>query len=185
MKDSIAGAITLEGSNAGVDRGHVYYNGQPICAEGSDGSTTWDINASNVVCKMLGFSSASTFTGDGCTYGGCSEGVPFALSGFNCTGSETHIADCAHNQTIPSNCGTDGATNSNQNDIVGVQCTGAHLRHIFCFCAIMKREKIFTQVPEADNLNQGFANFHLNNVREQWWWGIKLNKKCFCFNFVK
>ena len=124
--DCVTGAITLEGTNAGVDRGHVYFNGQPVCAEGSDGSTTWDINASNVVCKMLGFSSATTFTGDGCTYGGCSEGVPFALSGFNCTGSETHIADCAHNQTIPSNCGTDGATNSNQNDIVGVQCTGEH-----------------------------------------------------------
>ena len=124
MKDSIAGAITLEGSNAGVDRGHVYFNGQPLCAEGSDGSTTWDINASNVVCKMLGFSSASTFTGDGCTYGGCSEGVPFALSGFNCTGSETHITDCPHNQTIPSGCGTDGATNPSFHDFVGVECSG-------------------------------------------------------------
>ena len=29
----IAGAITLEGTNAASDRGHVYYNGQPLCAE--------------------------------------------------------------------------------------------------------------------------------------------------------
>ena len=125
MKDSIAGAITLEGSNAGVDRGHVYYGGRPLCAEGNDGSTTWDIKASNVVCKMLGFSSASTFTWDGCTYGGCPDGASFALSGFNCTGTEEHILDCPHDKTIPSNCGASGATGGSQNDIIGVECSGA------------------------------------------------------------
>ena len=120
----VTGSITLEGTNAGVDRGHVYFNGQPVCAEGSDGSTTWDINASNVVCKMLGFSSASTFTGDGCTYGGCSQGIPFALSGIMCSGTEAHITDCPHNKTIPSGCGTDGVTNPSFHDFVGVECSG-------------------------------------------------------------
>ena len=123
-KGNIAGTITLEGTNAGVDRGHVYFNGQPVCAEDSS-RTTWDINASNVVCKMLGFSSASTFTGDGCTYGGCPDGASFALSGFNCTGTEEHILECPHDKTIPSNCGASGATGGSQNDIIGVECSGA------------------------------------------------------------
>ena len=122
-KGNIAGTITLEGTNAGVDRGHVYFNGQPVCAEDSS-RTTWDINASNVVCKMLGFSNASTFTTDGCTYGGCSAGIPFALSGIECSGSEAHITDCPLDKTIPNGCGTDGVTNTGFHDFVGVECSG-------------------------------------------------------------
>ena len=122
----ISGDITLEGANAGVDRGHVYFNGRPLCAEGGNRTTTWDINASNVVCKMLGFSGASTFTTDGCTYGGCPEGVPFALSGFRCTGNEAHILKCPRDQTIPSNCGQSGTTGQYHHDFVGVECTGVY-----------------------------------------------------------
>ena len=127
QKGNIAGTITLEGTNAGVDRGHVYFNGQPVCAEGIDGTThrtTWDINASNVVCKMLGFSSASTFTRDGCTYGGCSADIPFALSGIKCNGSEAHITDCPLDKTIPNGCGTGAVTEPSFVDFVGVECSG-------------------------------------------------------------
>ena len=113
----------MEGTNADSDRGHVYFSGRPLCAETSGGSTTWDINASNVVCKMLGFSNASTFTTDGCTYGGCSAGIPFALSGIECSGSEAHITDCPLDKTIPNGCGTGGVTNT-RDDFVGVECSG-------------------------------------------------------------
>ena len=119
----------MEGPTAGPDRGHVYFNGRPLCAETHAGSaTTWDINASNVVCRMLGFSSAtSTLSTDGCPYGGCpTETVPFAMSGFKCSGSETHITECPHDESVPSNCGSGGLTNNgaDSNDIIGIVCTG-------------------------------------------------------------
>merc|ERR1712062_583492 len=86
------------------------------------------INASNVVCRMLGFSSAtSTLSTDGCPYGGCpTEAVPFAMSGFRCSGSETHITECPHDESVPSNCGSGGLTNNgaDSNDIIGIVCTG-------------------------------------------------------------
>ena len=127
----LPGTITLEGTNATFNetshRGHVYFSGRPLCSATEGGNTTWDINASNVVCRMLGFSGAtSTFSVDGCPYGGCTEGVAFGFSGFKCNGNEAHILDCPHDKKVTKDCGTDGATNSNQNDIVGVQCTGEH-----------------------------------------------------------
>ena len=113
----------MEGSNARHDRGHVFYQGRPICPETTGNPTTWDINASNVVCKMLGFSKAIKWSHDRCDYGDCPEaGIPFAMSGFNCTGSENHITDCPHDSTVPSNCGTNGETQGNGVDIVGVEC---------------------------------------------------------------
>ena len=113
----------MEGTNANSDRGHVYFSGRPLCAETTDGSTTWDINASNVVCRMLGFPGASsTLSVDGCTYGGCPDGVAFGFSGFKCTGNEAHILECPHDETVPSNCGSSGATGGSQNDIIGVEC---------------------------------------------------------------
>ena len=116
------GAISLEGTNADSDRGHVYFSGRPLCAETSGGSTTWDINASNVVCRMLGFPGAtSTLSVDGCPYGGCPNGIPFGFSGFKCIGNETHILECPHDETVPSNCGSSGATSGNL-DIIGVEC---------------------------------------------------------------
>ena len=114
----------MEGSNARHDRGHVFYQGRPICAEAaSPGGTTWDINAAHVVCKMLGFSKATKFSQDRCDYGNPPEaGIPFAMSGFNCTGSENHITDCPHDSNVPSNCGTNGETVGSGVDIVGVEC---------------------------------------------------------------
>ena len=114
----------MEGSNARHDRGHVFYQGRPICAEAvSGGVTTWDINAAHVVCKMLGFSKATKFSEDRCDHGNCPEaGIPFAMSGFKCTGNENHITDCPHDSTVPSNCGTNGETVGSGTDIVGVEC---------------------------------------------------------------
>ena len=37
-------------------------------------------------------------------------------------------------------------------------------------------------MPEADYLDQGFEDFLLNNVRKQWWWGLKI-KKMLLFQF--
>ena len=117
----------MVGPDASSGRGHVYYDGRPICAEGGNGGgTTWDINASNVVCRMLGFSSTTTSPStDGCPYTSCPVGIAYALSGFKCTGSETHIIDCPHDQAIPDHCGTGGVTNGNgasSDDIVGIEC---------------------------------------------------------------
>ena len=113
----------MEGSNARHDRGHVFYQGRPICSETTGNPTTWDINAAHVACKMLGFSKATNFSQDRCDYGNCPEaGIPFARSGFKCTGSENHIIDCPHDSTVPSNCGTNGETVGGGTDIVGVEC---------------------------------------------------------------
>merc|ERR1712037_103720 len=115
--------ITLEGSTAGPDRGHVYYQGRPLCAEDASGGTTWNIQAAKVICRMLGFSGASQFSEDSCPYGDCPpKGIPFAMSGFKCTGSETHIVDCPHDPTVPDNCGDSGVTSGGNTDIVGVEC---------------------------------------------------------------
>ena len=114
----------MEGTNADSDRGHVFLGGRPLCAETSDRSTTWDINASNVVCRMLGFVATSTFSVDGCTFGGCPDNVPFGLSGFKCTGNETHILECPHDANVPENCGYSGVTGGRQHDIVAVVCLG-------------------------------------------------------------
>ena len=138
----LSGAITLEGTNSNSDRGHVYFSGRPLCAETTGGSTTWDINASNVICRMLGFPGASsTLSVDGCTYGGCPDGVAFGFSGFKCTGNEAHILECPHDETVPGNCGSGGATGGSQNDIIGVQCLGKKFQYHLCL-ATWKARKV-------------------------------------------
>ena len=116
--------ITLEGSNAGPDRGMVYYQGRPLCDDDSRNNYRWDITDATVICKMLGFSRATKaphYTAEAC-FGRCPPaGTPFVMSGFKCTGSETHISDCPHDATVSSFCGNNGVTGS-YNDIVGVEC---------------------------------------------------------------
>ena len=115
--------ITLGGSNAGPDRGHVFYQGRPLCDDDSDNTSAWDIDDAHVVCKMLGFSRATTFSRDRCDYGDCpAAGIPFAMGGFKCTGSENHILDCPHDATVADICGTNGVTTGNWHNIVGVEC---------------------------------------------------------------
>jgi len=117
--------LTLEGSNAGPDRGMVYLNGRPLCDEDSGNHEVWDLDDATVVCRMLGFSKAKK-SYNYCLnsyFGSCPPaGIPFAMSGFQCTGSESHILDCLHDGTVPSNCGINGFTDSAGNDIVGVEC---------------------------------------------------------------
>merc|ERR1719153_1283665 len=111
--------LTLEGSNAGPNRGTVYLNGRPLCDDdinSRDGNSVWDLDDATVVCRMLGFSKATKEYHDnteGC-FGSCSPaGIPFAMSGFQCTGTESHILDCPHDATVSSACGDhNGVTDS-------------------------------------------------------------------------
>ena len=117
------GGITLEHSNAGPNRGYVYYNGQPICGENSN---FWTSENANVVCRMLGYTKATAHACDSCrytaTYGPCPPvGIPFGVSGFKCIGTEWHILQCPHDSSVPSGCGTQGKTNKSD-DIVMVIC---------------------------------------------------------------
>ena len=131
----------MEGSNAGPDRGHVYYQGRPLCDDDSavratsasasdyDSTNAWDIDDAHVICKMMGFSKATNSYHDACPFGACPpRGIPFAMSGFKCTGSENNILDCPHDATVASRCGNNGVTgdigysNSPTADIVAVKC---------------------------------------------------------------
>ena len=141
----------MVGPDASSGRGHVYYNGRPLCAEGDGGRETWDINASNVVCRMLGFSSATTTLSlDGCPYAACPAGIPYAYGGIQCTGSETHIIDCPRDQTVGSHCGSSGITNGNgasSDDIIGIQCG----KGLLCFYTyysnkVSPHSKSFSQI---------------------------------------
>ena len=117
--------LTLEGSDAGPDRGMVFYNGRPLCSDNSDNSGVWDLDDATVVCRMLGFSKATKeyHNSNASCFGSCPPtGIPFAMSGFQCTGSESHILDCPHDGTVSSHCGDNGFTPSNGADIVGVEC---------------------------------------------------------------
>ena len=72
---------------------------------------------------MLGFSKGTQFYKDKCEFGPCpTKGIPFAMSGFKCSGRETHIIDCPHDSTVSSACGTSGVTGGNTDDIVAVEC---------------------------------------------------------------
>merc|ERR550532_862044 len=102
--------LTLEGSTAGPDRGAVYFQGRPICDDDHIPANVWDINDATVVCKMLGFNTATKSHHDSPFGNIPPAGIPFTLSGFNCTGSETHILDCPHDATVSPHCGTNGNT---------------------------------------------------------------------------
>ena len=68
----------------------LYYNGQwgTVCDD------EWDINDAHVVCRMLGYPGAVSFTTDS-TFGGAQDG-PIWLDEVNCTGNENTLAACPH-----------------------------------------------------------------------------------------
>ena len=114
------GGITLEHSNAGPNRGYVYYNGQPICGENPN---FWTIHNANVVCKMLGYTNATDHDCDTCglseKYGPCPPaGLQFGVSGFKCNGTETHILQCPHDSSVPAGCGDSGKTNQAHDNVM-------------------------------------------------------------------
>ena len=109
--------ISLRGATAGPDRGQVFYKGRPLCNAGAGNNDgTWDINAANVICKMLGFPKAANAYKRACQFGDCTAN-DWILGGFNCTGQEANITECPHETTPSSDC------NSAVVDMVGVQCS--------------------------------------------------------------
>ena len=109
--------ISLHGASSGPDRGQVFYKGRPLCnvAGTNNDPGSWNIDAANVVCRMLGFVRATDAYKRKCQFGGCTS-EDWILSGFNCTGNEMNISECPHETTIPSACDDANV------DGVGVQC---------------------------------------------------------------
>ena len=105
------------GETTELGRGQVFYNGRPLCNAGAGNNSpgTWDVNAANVVCRMLGFPRAREYYTRTCHFGDCTAD-DWILSGFNCTGTENRIIDCPHESTINSDCDTPAV------DMVGVDC---------------------------------------------------------------
>ena len=109
--------ISLRGATAGPDRGQVFYKGRPLCNAGAGNNDgTWDINAANVICKMLGFPKAANAYKRVCQFGDCTAS-DWILGGFNCTGQEAKIIECPHETTPSSECNSAGL------DMVGVECS--------------------------------------------------------------
>ena len=85
------------GSEQYLGRVEVYLRGQwgTICSEG------WSIEDALVVCRMLGFPSASRGVVNG-VYG---QGTgPIWMSNVNCRGNESSLADCAYKGLNNTSC---------------------------------------------------------------------------------
>ena len=88
-------------------------------ALGSDGQWSgvcddeWDIKDANVVCRMLGYSSAEAFFEDE-EFGHAPSRDRFVLDDLHCTGSESSIFDCPHNGERNHDCSA--------SEIAGVRC---------------------------------------------------------------
>ena len=88
----------------------VNYNGQ---GWGTVCQNAWTIQNSDVVCRMLGFNSADSFT-TGSSYGRGLGRIWF--DNVNCTGLESKLLDCfSYNGPLVSSC--------NHNMDVGVACS--------------------------------------------------------------
>ena len=83
----------------------------------------FDMNDAHVICKMLGFPTATAALGRGLEednspafdlYGTAPSLNSFVLDNLGCTGNEASVFDCQHNGEWNENC--------NSWDIAGVQC---------------------------------------------------------------
>ncbi|XP_071504514.1 scavenger receptor cysteine-rich domain-containing protein DMBT1-like [Diadema antillarum] len=97
----------VDGPDPSEGRVEVYHNGEwgTVCDD------YFGIEDANVVCRMLGFEGAET-------YSCCAEygqGVdPILLDDVECTGTENNLADCPHREYGQHNCG--------HSEDVGVNC---------------------------------------------------------------
>ena len=94
---SNSGVIRLVGGGISSGRVEVYHNGQwgTVCDD------SWDMNDANVVCRQLGFSSASSAPGNA-AYGQGSE--PTWMDNVACQGGEASLFACTHNGWGVENC---------------------------------------------------------------------------------
>ena len=84
----------------------------------------FDINDADVICKMLGFPSATGAFGYAYgLYGTAPSANNFVLDDLGCTGSETSVFDCQHNGEWNENC--------TATDIAGVQCASSKLKQLY------------------------------------------------------
>ena len=98
-----------------LENGHygnvlVKMSGQPwrgVCDDGFD----YNMNGANVVCKMLGYPSAKSVTGES-GYGNYDGSDIFALDDINCNGNESSLQDCSYSTTDDCNAG----------EYAGVEC---------------------------------------------------------------
>ena len=87
------------GSTPNEGRVEIQYNGVwgTVCDD------YWDINDATVVCKQLGYRSA-TRASSNAEFGSGSSGSPIWLDDVSCTGSETQLSDCSSNGWGNHNC---------------------------------------------------------------------------------
>ena len=82
----------------------------------------FDINDAHVVCRMLGFPSATaalTLSTADDLYGTAPSGDNFVLDNLGCYGNETSVFDCPHPGEWNADC--------KANEIAGVQCSTSRL----------------------------------------------------------
>ena len=89
--------VRLRSGGASYGRVEVYYSGQwgTVCDDG------WDINDAHVVCRQLGFSSASSAP-QSALYGQGSGQI--WMDEVNCRGGEASLFDCGHYGWGSHNC---------------------------------------------------------------------------------
>ncbi|XP_038046695.1 deleted in malignant brain tumors 1 protein-like, partial [Patiria miniata] len=97
----------VNGSSSYEGQVEVFYQGEwgTVCDDG------WDLNNADVVCRMLGYPSASN-AWSGAHFGQGSG--PIMLDNVNCQGYESSIAECNHAGWFSHNCG--------HNEDAGVTC---------------------------------------------------------------
>ena len=119
------GSVRLVGGASDSEgRVEVYYNGSwgTVCDDG------WDISDANVVCQQLNYSRATSALGD--AYFGAGSG-PIHYDEVTCNGTETRLADCAHNGVGIHDCGHGEDAGVQCNSIPG-QCAYPYVTFILC-----------------------------------------------------